>query len=518
MMSPRTAGTSVDPPSVSLEHTLTLIASVVSLVLVAVALATTTADPDLWGHVRFGHDIVASRSIPAVDAYSFTSDRPWINHEWLAEVIAYGAYSLAGPVGLVVLRLTLVLGTLAAVARSLAIAGLRATHRHVLLLVATSGMFLRMQAVRPQLFSFLLFAWMLVIVRSADAGRRGGLLAVPLIFAAWANLHGGWIVGLAIWLAWCGWTLIQGDWPARQRGRLVLLAVASVLATLVTPYGLRLWQFLWETVGWSRPDIRDWQPIYLVSAGVYVPWTLLTMATVAGVVSSTRPRRVVYAATSLLLALGASRVSRLDAFFALATVSLLGQELTDVAVRAWRRVAGEDPAYEPGRVAPRLAAWLITGVTAASVGGAAVLSVPGLDCVRMAGDWLPEREAGLLVQSGTVSGRMITWFSWGEYAIWFGRPGLHVSLDGRRETVYSDAVVGEQLAFARGDAAAAASMERYGADWIWLPTQAAVLPSLITAGWHVAFAGPTSSLLSRQPGPFVMSGAPGPGRRCFPGP
>ena len=92
---------------------------------------------------------------------------------------------------------------------------------------------------------------------------------------------------------------------------------------------------------------------------------------------------------------------------------------------------------------------------------------------------LPEAEAVAFVRENNLHGRMITWFDWGEYAIWFGRPELRVSLDGRRETVYSEAVVDEQLAFARGDASAAGVAERYGADWIWLPTEAAVLPSLV---------------------------------------
>jgi hypothetical protein len=45
------------------------------LLLVCLAvMARTEADPDLWGHVRFGADIVAAQSVPRVDVYSFTSD------------------------------------------------------------------------------------------------------------------------------------------------------------------------------------------------------------------------------------------------------------------------------------------------------------------------------------------------------------------------------------------------------------------------------------------------------------
>ena len=35
----------------------------------------TVADNDLWGHIRFGNDILQARSLPELDPYSFTSDR-----------------------------------------------------------------------------------------------------------------------------------------------------------------------------------------------------------------------------------------------------------------------------------------------------------------------------------------------------------------------------------------------------------------------------------------------------------
>src|SRR5437868_765186 len=56
----------------------------------------TAADPDLWGHLRFGLDTLASKSAYAADRYSFTADRPWINHEWLAELLMAIGYTGLG--------------------------------------------------------------------------------------------------------------------------------------------------------------------------------------------------------------------------------------------------------------------------------------------------------------------------------------------------------------------------------------------------------------------------------------
>ena len=76
--------------------------------IVAPILVKTVADPDLWGHVRFGLDILANHTVPTVDPYSFTQDVPWIDHEWLSELLMGAAYQFGGPRGLSLLRGVLV--------------------------------------------------------------------------------------------------------------------------------------------------------------------------------------------------------------------------------------------------------------------------------------------------------------------------------------------------------------------------------------------------------------------------
>ena len=68
------------------------------------AVSDTVADPDLWGHLTFGRDILQTRRVIQQDRYSYLSDRPWINHEWLSELIFASTYQVAGPSGLVALK------------------------------------------------------------------------------------------------------------------------------------------------------------------------------------------------------------------------------------------------------------------------------------------------------------------------------------------------------------------------------------------------------------------------------
>ena len=69
---------------------------VLALLVIICFLTPTSPDADLWGHLTFGRDIVHTGKVHSTDPYSFTSDRPWINHEWLAEAIMWLAYAAAG--------------------------------------------------------------------------------------------------------------------------------------------------------------------------------------------------------------------------------------------------------------------------------------------------------------------------------------------------------------------------------------------------------------------------------------
>ena len=96
------------PPRVSTEAAGIFLIRLAVLALLLMGLAKTWADPDLWGHVRFGGDILRD-GLTVVDPYSFTSDVPWVNHEWLAEIIMYGAWATGGSAGLIALKMAIIL-------------------------------------------------------------------------------------------------------------------------------------------------------------------------------------------------------------------------------------------------------------------------------------------------------------------------------------------------------------------------------------------------------------------------
>jgi hypothetical protein len=68
---------------------------------------------------------------------------------------------------------------------------------------------------------------------------------------------------------------------------------------------------------------------------------------------------------------------------------------------------------------------------------------------RSAQNGVPRQAVALLKQSN-VAGNMAVHFDWGEYALWHLGPQIKVSIDGRRETVYSHGPYAENLLFTTG--------------------------------------------------------------------
>ena len=114
---------------------------------------------------------------------------------------------------------------------------------------------------------------------------------------------------------------------------------------------------------------------------------------------------------------------------------------------------------------------------------------------------------------------MLTWFDWGEYAIWHFGPAMQVSMDGRRETVYSDETIQAHRRFYAADATALPYLQALNPDYIWVPNRIPIAHRLAETSWTRVFQGSISSVFARSGGaPFQQVAEPVIPRRCFPGP
>jgi hypothetical protein len=458
--------------------------------LAAVAIAAGTygvTETDIWGHLRFGLDTLSQRTLPLVDPYSFTSTQPWVNHEWLSQVLLALAYSLGGLPLLTVLRAGVVATFLLLVYHSLR----RTTWplRDVLVLATVLVASSLSRSVRPQLFSLPLYALTLVGL-SRDAWW------LPAVFLIWANVHGGWMLGLG---AVGVWTLCQPS--ARRFVRLGSCA----LATLVNPYGLGLWWSLLEAIrrGWS--NVAEWQPITAFELGIdqAVIWIVVAL-TAAWAVRRQRPS-LFAAVWTVIVAAAAFRVRRHVPFFGATVAMLLAAP-----------IAGPPPAAADNRwnrhtAAVVLAVVLVCGWVSTQLVWPAATCLPPVDerSVR------PEASAVQFIRSANLSGRVVMWFDWGLYAIWHTGDRLRVSIDNRRETVYSAEVVADHQRFYTG--ADPDYPQRVGADYVWLPVDLPPVAQLEQRDWYPIYKGPRSVILGRAAAVPVI-GVDNTTSPCFPEP
>ncbi len=214
-------------------------------------LALPIYNPDIFWHLSAFRRMAESRALPRADWLSWTREGlPWLDFEWLSQLLFGAVFSTGGLAGLWALKVALALAAAAAFLRVL-----RLYRLPVSLIAAAVALWfaaiLPHLDIRPELFSviglLLLFGTLEKARLSMSRPRPAALL---VLFALWANLHGGFVFGLA---------LLGAYLP--EIGILRLAAAGA--GTLLTPFGMQLHLMLWRHAGELRaikPYILEWSP------------------------------------------------------------------------------------------------------------------------------------------------------------------------------------------------------------------------------------------------------------------
>ena len=452
--------------------------------------ARSWADPDLWGHVRFGLDFWREGAVDRPDPYSYlTSGARWFNHEWLAEIIFAAAYDRLGTAGLVALKASVAIAMSVVLFTFLRSAEVSALGAALTVTLATVLIVPGLATIRPQAFTYLCWAITLRALIAAEGGSTRALWMLPPLFGLWANLHGGVLAGIATLLVW-----LAGRTAFPRVGRpafrpAALPAATAIAATLINPYGVRLWVFL-RTAMVPRPEIVEWVPLSLPTP-LGAAYLLVGGAVVAALMWSRRsvePGLLAVLVCAILLPLTAVRHTPL---FAIAVVLLAGPQIADFFAAQLARVRVLQAAPDPeGWRVSTIALFMIAAATLVA------LAVPRFQCIRMVGDF-PARAVALL-RAAEARGNMAVLFDWGEYALWHLGPAVKVSIDGRRETVYPDDVYAANMRFNDGVQSWDDLLRKY-------PTELALVsknfptPNLmkLSAGWTLAYEDPLAALYVR---------------------
>lgn len=447
------------------------------------------ADPDLWGHLRYGAMIWDGHGLPREDVFSYTAPgAPFYDHEWLSDLVIAGIYRALGPAGLIAFKLSLCAAMIALfvdAARSLGrLAAPAAPLRPLtvaLVLVPVLAVVHPGATFRPQLFTMLFLALEGALLARADlrftapprpgeeAGRRVGweLAVVPILLLVWANLHGGFLVGLGIFGLYAAAAALRARWLGRETGRseegaalgradavrVAVLVVLAIAAPLANPYGTELYTYLGATLG-MHGEISEWRPVGLLS-GEFLRFKVLVAAAAVAVAFLWRCRdRLVHFAVALGWRVPVLAVAALYGFTHQRHTVLFAEVAAPLLIVAAEQARRRAVERWPEIAAPRVGALRACAVGIAAValfqiaGYAATLRRDGLE-IRFGRLDYPVDAVEFLRAHG-IRGNVAFPFEWGAYAISEMAPDVRVFIDGRFEAVYPERVIDDYFAFMNG--------------------------------------------------------------------
>lgn len=496
-----------------------------------------STDGDTALHLRLGSDMLARGGLlPGNFLTSADYGQPFIAWEWLFEIILAALWSWFGLNGVVALVAGVVALTSAWLFRAVQKRGVPLLLALPLTLAGIALTSIHWLA-RPHIFSLLLTLWWSEQLWAYwQSGNPRKLWPFPFVLALWANLNGGYIVGLlmlatATVLVWVFPQAASTRDVMARRWQLTRALAACCLAALITPWGLSGWLYILHFLsnGTVLSNIQE-----LGSPDFHQPYgklflALLLLLGACGVLrgwlrggralhpadadarpssamlarwASREPGALGWALVGLFTALALISVRALP-LWALVVTPILGRELT-----AW--AAEWAVAETPGKVA-RLSralfqrSWRLEAVERGQRSWAWMLLAVAFVVVLVANDgYFPGGKAPLLqahfssqvfpveavqtIQRGAFPGGALpdgagfTTIEWADY-VEFALPHTLVMVDSRVDA-FDDQTLSDYQAILTAQQGWDQRMKEYHIRWVLVPTTAPLAQLLqLAKGW-----------------------------------
>ena len=398
-------------------------------------------DSDSLWQIKIGQSILDHGAMPYTDVYSFTRfGEPWISSSWLSQVLlatVHGAFDWAGPVILT----SLAIGVTVAIFIYLLDPYLDPA-RSILLVTLALLMSGTHFLARPHMLALpVMLAFVGGLMAAADHRSHPSWLLLPLM-VLWANLHGGFVLGLAL----IGPVGLEAVWSSDPKHRFALaarwalFALAALAASCCTPYG---WNTLLGatkilSLGKLLSLIWEWMPADFSSISFFE-------AALLGLIGLAFYRRLVLSVPRIILLLGliwmALTHSRNIEVFAFLAPLVLAKPIAE----QWRTAeAGVRPF---GEIQPPYHITIIAALAIAAAGWASTktfvahhpFSFVTAQTPVAAADVLEQRRAQRIFSTAPIGGYLIS-------------RDIKVFIDGRAELYgekfvmdYFDAVEGKNV-------------------------------------------------------------------------
>jgi hypothetical protein len=395
------------------------------------------SDGDLARHLRHGEYMLQHHTLIGADPFSFTrAGRPFVPFEYGSQLVFALTHRAAGLAGITVLAALLIASAYALLARYLLRRGVE-PFLAVGVVLAAAMLGIGHWLARPHLMTLVAIPVLLELLTPRGRHR---VWPFGVLFAIWANVHGGFVYGLVL-IGIFGIAAVLEVVRARLNGesgtdrypqvRFIAMALAvSAGATVLTPLGLTLHRHVISLLGESyilNHTSEFASPnFHLVSAKLFL-WVLL-LALAAAIWS----RRQVSIATTLvtLAAIDFALVfQRNVTFFAFTALPLLAVEL-DSQWRALPLLSSLRSRFEAASRGASTVLWVIMAAAAAIALAAGHGRLGGRTLI--VDDFSPERmpvRAVAAARSAGLSGNLFSDFTYGGYVL-YAWPEQKVFIDG----------------------------------------------------------------------------------------
>lgn len=393
--------------------------------VIALLLSRRMNDLDYGWHLRTGEWIVAHRAIPDAELFSNNlAGERWVAYSWAYDLLLHALRSLFDLHAQVVLSVVMSLG----IAHALFTLVRRISGRVVLAAALTGAGIIAMGPMlygRSTMFT-ILFALLELhcLLRATVLGQRRALLFVPLVFAAWANVHVQFLYGLFLYACFLAQTLFDAragandPRPLAERRRLaswmVAVGAATLAATLVNPYHVRIYDPLLRYLRQAPviyQHIHELRPQSFDSICLWMTLAITLLVVLGARRMLDRPFLLAMFAVAAWVGFRSMR----DAWF----IAVTGSSVAAIAFA--RRQDPEELLAHPA---------VIAGGTV----GVVVLAAAALDVSR---DSLAANQrrsfpvdAAIFIEAEQLKGPMFNHYNWGGYLMW-RLPEWKVSTDGR---------------------------------------------------------------------------------------
>ncbi len=425
-------------------------------------------DLDFWWHLRNGQLIYETQTIPQKDDFAYTTYVPDnisrigkdevaakrlpgeksfsglrssnLSNSWLSQLIFYIVYLLAGFKGIGILKSAVFVLAYLVVYLTMRRRGAGNLSSFLILsLIAVIGV--DFNYTRPQIFSFLLFPAVLYTLYDF---RRGGksIYLLPLFMLIWANLHGGFILGVLTILAFTFSETIKylllnrfniskiSSLQKEQLRTLILLSSVSAFASLINPNGAKIFLLPLIVEQSLFKAIEEYYSPMLYEYHAY--WFMLVITAVCILILTVKRRLDLSdLLIALILIVPSLRSIRYIIFFALGSGVFLAYSISSAAAEIKERGF-------PGKLLNNQRFAEIIRKSPLSI-LISILSIIYLIMIIKPGDVmelnmrLKRYPSGAVsfIQDNMLSGNMFNLYNWGGYLIWSLYPDYRVFIDGR---------------------------------------------------------------------------------------